>query len=44
MNTLIDNLSSLNVCSLNMLCKINVDTSLLKLDLTSIHGFDNVGR
>lgn len=40
---MIDNGSTLNVCGIDLLHKIKVDTSLIKLDKLKIHGFDNLG-
>ncbi|GLJ49633.1 hypothetical protein SUGI_1053010 [Cryptomeria japonica] len=42
--TLVDNGSSLNVCSINLLHKMNVDTSLIESDSRPIRGFDNVAK
>lgn len=43
--TLVDNGSSLNLCSISLLHKINVDTSLIKIySLTIWAGFDNVAK
>lgn len=42
--TLVDNVSSLNFFSINLLHKINVDTSLIKFHSLTICGFDNVAR
>lgn len=42
--TLVDNGYGLNVCSINLLHKINVDTSLIKPDSLTIIGFDNVAK
>lgn len=42
--TLIDNGSTLNFCSVNLLDMIGVDKAKIELDFLSIHGFDNVGK
>lgn len=42
--TLVDKGFGLNVCSINLLHRINVDTSLIKVISLTIHGFDNVAK
>lgn len=42
--TIVDNGSGLNICSINLLHKIMVDTSLIKPNSLTIFGFDNVAR
>lgn len=42
--TLVDNVFGLNVCSIDLLDNIIVDTSLIQLESLSIHGFDNADR
>lgn len=42
--TLVDNGSSLNICSINLLHRINAYTSLTKPNSLSICGFNNVGK
>lgn len=43
-HTLVDVGSMLNVCSIELLPKINIDLSSLNTSSVDIHGFDNVGR
>ncbi|GLJ11025.1 hypothetical protein SUGI_0140700 [Cryptomeria japonica] len=42
--TLVDNGSGLNVCSINLLHKMNVDTSLIEPDSRPIRGFDKLAK
>lgn len=42
--TLIDNGSALNLCSVSLLVKINVSKHDIKPDSLSIHGFDIIGK
>lgn len=42
--TLVDTNSALNVCGINLLAKIKVDSSSLAASLLYIYGFDNDGR
>lgn len=42
--TLVENDSTLNVCSINLLDKIKVDKIQIQPDSLSIRGFDNIGK